>query len=96
MAEAIWPMEVFSGINPMRDYFLPLALNDEALAHAIMFSTDSIRFMIPECKEVPNALMHLEQCILAVNKRLSSLQPVLDDSTILIIATMAFVEVSRS
>jgi hypothetical protein len=77
----------------MKDYILPLAFRDLALFHVILFSSICLKTISPGSKELPRALMHLRECIRLVNERLTSLSPMLYDSTFLVVATLAYFEV---
>jgi hypothetical protein len=92
--EKIYSIEKYVGYNPMKDYFFPMAVQDPAVLHVVLFSAKS--FVVPSSGycDTPQALLHLRECIRLVNGRLRSSPPIVNDSTIAIIATMAFVEVS--
>ena len=89
----MYSIETHSGYNPTKEYLLPLAFKDLALFHAILFSSVCLKTLSPRHKEVPRALMHLKECIHLVNKRLRSPSPMVDDSTIVVVATIALFEV---
>jgi hypothetical protein len=76
----------------MRDYFLPMAFQDLALLHAILFSSVCLKTLAPKYREVPKAVMHLRECIRLVNERLRSPSLVIDDSTILIVLMVPYSE----
>jgi hypothetical protein len=92
--ERIYSIEKYGGYNPMADYFLPLAFDDPAVMHAMLFSAGSIVLPSLKTNERLKALAHLRACIRMVNERLQSSPPIITDGTIAIVATVAFVEKS--
>ncbi|KAH8647648.1 hypothetical protein BX600DRAFT_475683 [Xylariales sp. PMI_506] len=92
--EKIYPIEKYAGYNPMKDYFLPMAFDDPATMHAMLFSAGSMILPPTRSRETPNSLFHLRECIRLVNERLRSSPPIVTNSTIIIVATIAFVEKS--
>lgn len=79
----------------MRDRFLPMAFQDVALLHAILFSSVCLKTLQPKYREVPKAITHLRECIRLINERLQSPALVIDDSTILVVLMVAYSEVRR-
>lgn len=82
--------------NPMKDYFLPMALEDLALFHVILFSSTAFTLLLAGHKDAPQSLVHLKECIHLINERLQSASPAISDSTLVIVATLAYLEVSLS
>lgn len=77
----------------MKDYILPMAFRDSALFHAILYSSICLKMVSRRSKEIPKALMHLKECIRLVNIRLTSSPLRLEDSTMVVVATLAYFEV---
>lgn len=71
-----------------------MALQDAALFHGILFSSNALTMRSPGQKETQQSLLHLRECIRIVNERLQSASLVVSDSTIAIVSTLAYVEVS--
>lgn len=92
--QSMYSIETHSSYNPMREYLLPMAFKDLAIFHAVLFSSVCLKSLSPRYKEVPRALTHLKECIHIVNERLRSPSPTVDDSIILVVSTVAYVEVS--
>ncbi|KAH8810724.1 fungal-specific transcription factor domain-containing protein [Xylogone sp. PMI_703] len=89
---SVYCIEKYSGYNPMKKYFLPLAFQDPALLHAIIFCAQSFDTLSSGRGEASKAVFHLNESIRLVNQRLRSVPPVVDESTILVVATIAFME----
>ncbi|KAI1333127.1 hypothetical protein F5Y16DRAFT_4135 [Xylariaceae sp. FL0255] len=90
----MYPIEKYTGDNPEKTYFLPLAFEDPAILHSMLFSTRAMSQLSRFCAELPEAVIHLRECVRLVNERLGSSPPILTDSTIAVVATVAFVEKS--
>ncbi|RDW63418.1 hypothetical protein BP6252_10963 [Coleophoma cylindrospora] len=90
--EMVFCIEKYSRFNPMRDYFLPMAFQDPALFHALLFSSNSLNLLSSGHREAPKAVQHLNESIRIVNERLQSPSLVVEDSTIAVIATIAYIE----
>jgi hypothetical protein len=90
----IYSIEKHVGYNPMTDYFLPLAFNDPAVMHAMLFSASSIVLPFLQSRERLKSMVHLRECIRMVNERLRSSPPIITDGTIAIVAVVAYVEKS--
>lgn len=96
MNESIYSIEKYAGHNPMRDYFLPMAFDDPAVLHAFLYSAGAVILPPEGGHENSKSLMHLKECIRLVNDRLCASPPVLSDSTIAIVTTIAYDEVSKN
>lgn len=77
----------------MKEYFLPIAFHDEALLHAILGCSGSYDTVALGRGELRKAVFHLNESIRIVNDRLRSMPPTVDEPTILVVATMAYLEV---
>jgi hypothetical protein len=73
---------------------MPLALNDPALLHSILYCSDKHETIVNGRKERPSAVTHLRQAIQIINTRLQDPLQEISDSTIGTVALLALTEVS--
>jgi hypothetical protein len=92
----MYTLERHVNLNPSRDYWLPMALQDAALLHAFLFCADGHCTIAVGGKERPAAVIHLKKAIQMVNERLKAPVPSVTDATIAVVCTFAHTEVRCS
>jgi len=79
--------------NPVREFWLPMAFQDPAFLHALIFCSDGFGAIATGVKERPASVIHLRHAIRIVNERLSAPVPIITDTTIVVVCSLAHTEV---
>lgn len=91
----MYTIEKQVNINPAKDYWLPMALQDAAFLHALLFYAHEHAAISTGRKEGVAAVIHLKKAIEIVNGRLREPVPSITDATIAVICTFAHTEVRQ-
>jgi hypothetical protein len=95
VTHALYSIEKYTNFNPTTEYWLPLAFHDAALLNAILACADAFGAVETGIKERPTAVIHLKESLRIVNERLQR-STNLSDATIVVIATLAIMEVRNA
>lgn len=79
----------------MTDYWLPLAFHDGALLHVLIGCAGSYAARLSWFRERPVAVKHLNKAIALVSGRILNDAQVVSDETLVVIATIAMIEVGH-
>lgn len=93
--KSFYTIESLTSLNPMTDYWIPLAFNDDAFLHLLIGSADSHNTRCMHFEDRPIALRHMQKALSIMKIRIATMRAVTDE-TIAVIATLAFVEVCLS
>ena len=92
MYSTFYSLEKYTGYNPLTLYWLPWALGDAALLHVFLACADS--FLAGSNARIrPTSIKHMNASIRAVNEGISSEPIVVSDALLVIISTIAILEV---
>lgn len=93
--KAFYSVEKYTSFNPMIDYWLEMAMSDSAFFHTLIGCADS--YISPKGwkRNRPATIKHLNEAISIVNKRIER-EEIPTDATLVVVATMACVEVTVS
>lgn len=91
--EKLYPIEKYTGYNPLTAHWLPLAFSNAALLHVILACSDSFIAESWNPRIRPIAIKHLNAAICVVNENISAQPLVVSDETIVVVSTMAIIEV---
>lgn len=89
----MYSIEKYGNYNPVTEKWLPMAFEDPALLHCIIFCVDGYDAFGRGTRERPEAIAHMEKAIAIVNDRLAAPEPDITDATIVVVCTMAYGEV---
>ena len=92
----LYPIEAHWGLNPTKQFWVPLALTDPILLSAILFASEQFEARMSGQKDRPFAINHLTQAIRTLNDRLGDPSQDIDDSTIATVAGLALTEVGTT
>ncbi|KAF3391097.1 hypothetical protein DPV78_010946 [Talaromyces pinophilus] len=92
--KSFYTIESLTSLNPMTDYWIPLAFYDDAFLHLLIGCADSHNTRCMHFEERPIALRHMQQALSIIKTRIATMRAVADE-TIAVIATLAFVEKTR-
>jgi hypothetical protein len=96
IATAMWPLEPFLRFNPISPIlWFDWALNDEALLHALLYTTCSSAGLISGTTEDRNAIFHVGKSLRLINERLGGFEEV-SETIIGAASCLALAEVSWS
>lgn len=90
-----YTIESRASINPITDYWLPIAFHDDALLHLLIGCSFSHSYRSGYPQKHSIWFMHMNKALTIVRNRLESSQ-LMTDETIAVVATLAFVEVCSS
>ncbi|EED13251.1 conserved hypothetical protein [Talaromyces stipitatus ATCC 10500] len=90
--KSFYTIESLTSINPMTDYWIPLAFCDDAFLHLLIGCADSHNTRAMHFEDRPIALWHMNKALSIMKIRIATMRSV-TDATIASIATLAFVEV---
>lgn len=90
--KSFYTIESLTSINPMTDYWIPLAFYDDAFLHLLIGCADSHNTRYMHFKDRPIALRHMQKALTIMKTRIATMKAV-TDATIAVVATLAFVEV---
>jgi hypothetical protein len=93
--KSFYTIESLTSLNPMTDYWIPLAFYDDAFLHLLIGCADSHNTRCMHFEERPIALRHMQKALSIIKTRIATMRAVADE-TIAVIATLAFVEVCLS
>ncbi|GAM33903.1 hypothetical protein TCE0_013f01138 [Talaromyces pinophilus] len=92
--KSFYTIESLTSLNPMTDYWIPLAFYDDAFLHLLIGCADSHNTRCMHFEERPIALRHMQKALSIIKTRIATMRAVADE-TIAVIATLAFVEKTR-
>ncbi|KAG9241669.1 hypothetical protein BJ878DRAFT_545019 [Calycina marina] len=90
--ELVYSIEKYADYNPISETWLPMAFKDPALLHCLIFCADGYSALADGVRERPLAVMHLKEASRMVNQRLRGPNPIITDSTLVIVCTLAHAE----
>lgn len=90
--KSFYTIESLTSLNPMTDYWIPLAFYDDAFLHLLIGCADSHNTRCMHFEDRPIALRHMQKALSIMKIRIATMRAVTDE-TIAVIATLAFVEV---
>lgn len=93
--KSFYTIESLTSLNPMTDYWIPLAFHDDAFLHLLLGCADSHNTRCMHFEDRPIALRHMQKALSIMKIRIATMRAVTDE-TIAVIATLAFVEVCLS
>jgi hypothetical protein len=93
--KSFYTIESLTSLNPMTDYWIPLAFYDAAFLHLLIGCADSHNTRCMHFEDRPIALRHMQKALSIMKIRIATMRAVTDE-TIAVIATLAFVEVCSS
>lgn len=96
MYEQMYTIEKYSTVNPVKDCWIPLALQDAAVLHTLLYCAYGHITIAHGRKESPAAVVHLKKSIQIMNGRLQSCSYQITDGDILVVSALAFSEVGRT
>ncbi|KAL4941753.1 hypothetical protein BDV06DRAFT_193813 [Aspergillus oleicola] len=88
-------IEEKAGINPIQEFWMPLAFQDSALLHAFIAFSAHFAPEIPSTDRQPLVLHHLAQAISQANNRMAPIADGVSVETIVIIALAAIIQNSH-
>lgn len=91
----MYSIEKYSDWNPVTETWIPMAFDDPALLHCIMFCVEGYDACGRGTRERPEAIAHMEKAISMVNERLAAPTPDITNATIVVVCTMAYGEVCQ-
>jgi hypothetical protein len=94
VADHAYSIEAYWKLNPMKKFWIPLAMSDPALLNAILFCGDQFEARMRGIKERPSAIKYLKCTIQILHGRLSDPLEGTSDSTIATVALLALIEVN--
>ena len=88
-----YTIEKYTGFNPVRDCWLPMAFSEPAMLHAIIFCADIVNSTLQNVNESPVAVFHLRKSIAIINERLQEPVVSITDAMIVVVCALAQTEV---